>query len=336
MERTSDSSQPRVAAAREPRGPVGSVKALVQQFQEDDVTGLGAELAFRWTLAVFPFGLFVAALSAFVAGWLGMANPTEQILAGLEDNLPPELASTVAPELERVIGEQRPGLASFGAILALWSATGGTMAAIKAMNRAYDVEETRPIVGRYILAILLTLGGAVALIGAFVTIVGGSLLTEQVVEQIGLDPQVWSVVSLLRWPLVLVLLAAGTAVLYRVGPNVRPTWGTAFLGGLVFALGWLIATFAFGLYVSNVADYGATYGALGSAIAFLFWMYITGIVLVVGAEVAAIVTAHREPERLRAQGDAPGSKTIGRARETVATRVREAREEDEPGAAASH
>ena len=152
---------------------VGFGKEFVKQFQEDDASGMAAELAYRWLFAVFPFGLFLAALGAFIASWIGIQNPGQQIIDALGDNLPAELAAGVAPELERVIGQQQPGLVSIGALLALWAATSGTMTVIKAMNRAYDVEETRSAVTRYGIGIGLTIGAAVVLILSFVTIVGG-------------------------------------------------------------------------------------------------------------------------------------------------------------------
>jgi membrane protein len=279
-------------------GPLGFAKEFVRRFQDDDVSGMAAELAYRLLFALFPFGIFLAALAAFVAGWVGMDNPTEEIIAGLGDNLPPQVASTLRPELERVIGEQRPGLVSVGALLALWSATSGTMTVIKGMNRAYEVRETRSLVARYALGIGLTVAGTVGLIGAFVTVVGGALVTEQLAAQLGIRGESWRIISLLRWPAVFVLLVLGVAVLYRVGPNIRPSWRNALAGAFVFAVGWLLATFGFSLYLSNFASYGATYGALAGVIVLMVWLYLLGVILLAGAAVVAMLMRRTEPERL--------------------------------------
>jgi membrane protein len=293
--------------------PVSFGRELLGRLQRNDASGMAAELAYRITLAVFPFGLFLAGLVAFGAVWLGIENPTDEILAGLGDNLPEDLAGTVRGELETVIGTQRPGLMSLGALLALWSATSGTMTAIKVMNRAYEVEETRSLIGRYALGILLTIAGSIGIIAAFVTIVGGAVVTEELAEQLGATGATWQAITLLRWPLVFAFLVLGTAVLYRVGPNMRPSWRTALVGGAVFALGWLVATFGFSLYVANVANYGATYGALGGIIVLLIWLYITGLVLILGAEIVAMLTARTEPERLRERQDELSLQTAERA-----------------------
>lgn len=273
-------------------------KEFSRQFQEDDASGLGAELAYRWLFAVFPFGIFLAALGAFIAAGIGIQNPAQQIVDALGDNLPRELAAGVQPELERVIGQPQPGLVSLGALLALWAATAGMMTVIKAMNRAYDVEETRSAVHRYGIGIGLTIGAALGLIVSFVTIVGGSLLTEQVASELGVGAAAWTIISIARWPLVLVLLVLAVSAVLRIGPNMTPSWRSTFVGGFLFAVGWLIATFGFALYVSNFADYGATYGALAGVIVLMFWFYVTAMVLVAAGELVALLTKRFEPARI--------------------------------------
>jgi membrane protein len=291
----------------------GFGKEFVAQFREDDASGMGAELAYRWLFAVFPFGLFLAALGAFVAAWLGIQNPAQQIIDGLGDNLPAGLAASVQPELERVIGEQRPGLASIGALAALWAATSGTMTVIKSMNRAYGVEETRPALKKYAIGIGLTVAGAAGLLVSFVTIVGGALLTEQVASQFGLGATAWTVINVARWPLVFALLVAAVAVLLRIGPNMRPAWRWSLVGGAVFALGWLVATFGFALYVSNFANYGATYGALSGVIVLMLWFYLTALILVGAGEVVALLTKRMEPERLEERREAARAEIASRS-----------------------
>jgi membrane protein len=269
--------------------------------QAHDLSGLSAELAYRFLFAIFPFGLFLAATTSFAAGVLGLADPTRSIIDGLGDNLPPELAGTIRPELEQVFGHPHFGLLSFGALVALWAATTGTMTVIKAMNRAYGVTEDRPIVRRYALGLALTVAGAIGIVIAFVTIVGGAFLTDDVAGRIGLGGAAWGTISLLRWPVVFAILVAAAAVMYRIGPNLRPSWRSALSGAAVFAVGWLVATFAFAQYVTRFADYGATYGALGGVIVLMIWLYVTGLILLVGAEVVAILVGRTEPGRLEAR-----------------------------------
>jgi len=272
-----------------------------QRAQAHDLSGLSAELAYRFLFAIFPFGLFLAATASFAAGTFGLANPTSSIIDGLGDNLPPELAAVIRPELEQVFGHPHFGLLSFGALVALWAATTGTMTVIKAMNRAYGVTEDRPIVRRYALGLALTVAGSIGVVIAFVTIVGGAFLTEDIAGRVGLGGVAWGTITILRWPVVFAILVAAAAVVYRIGPNLRPSWRSALSGAAVFAVGWLVATFAFAQYVTRFADYGATYGALGGVIVLMIWLYVTGLILLVGAEVVAILVGRTEPGRLQAR-----------------------------------
>jgi membrane protein len=293
-----------------------------QRAREHDLTGLSAEMAYRFLFALFPFALFMASVAAGAAGLLGFGDPTGRIIDGLGDNLPPELGGTVRTELEGVLGQGRPGLATVGALVGLWAATTGTMTVMKAMNRAYDVTEDRSLVRRYLLGIGLTIAGSIGIVIAFVTIVGGALLTEQLVGRLGLEGSWWAL-TLLRWPVVFGLLVLAATIIYRVGPNLTPSWRTAATGAIVFAIGWLVATFAFALYVTNVADYGATYGALGGIMVLMIWLYLTGLVLLVGAEFVAILVHRREPERIEAR-QAEIAARAEKAAAQVADRVRDA------------
>jgi membrane protein len=147
----------------------------------------------------------------------------------------------------------------------------------------------------------ISTASAIGIVIAFVTIVGGAFLTEDVAGRVGLGGAAWGAISLLRWPVVFAILLAAAAIMYRIGPNLQPSWRSALSGAAVFAVGWLVATFAFAQYVTRFADYGATYGALGGVIVLMIWLYVTGLILLVGAEVVAILVGRTEPGRLEAR-----------------------------------
>jgi membrane protein len=270
-------------------------KRFLSDFQRDDAAGLATELAYRFLFALFPFGIFVAALTAFVATAIGMDDPTGKILGAVGDNLPAQLAAGIRPQLEAVIGTQRPGLVTIGALAALWAATGGTNALIKALNRAWEVEETRPLIPRYAIAIGLTLLASVGLIVSFVSIVGVSLLSREVINLLGLDSAAVDIVGLLRWPAVLVLLSLAVGVLYHFAPNFRAPWHWCLAGGALFSVAWLVATGLFALYVANFGNYANTYGALGGVIVLMLWLYLTGLILVAAAGLVAAALKELHP-----------------------------------------
>jgi membrane protein len=274
---------------------VGIAKRFLTEFTRNDLAEFAAALAYRFLFAIFPFGLFVAALTSFVAQWIGLQDPTGQILSALGDNLPSDVAKAIRPELERVIGTSHPELLSIGALGSLWAATGGTNALIKGMNRALEVEETRSFVRKTSLAIGLTLLATLGVLVSFVTIVGGSLITDQIANQFGLT-DAWRTLSIIRWPAVGVALTLAVAILYRLAPNAHVPWKWALIGATLFTVGWLVMTAVFAFYLSNIANLGATYGALGGVIALMLWFYLTGLLLLVSAQLIAILMSESRPK----------------------------------------
>jgi membrane protein len=302
----------------------GIVGRFVSGLREHDVSGLSAEMAYRFLFAVFPFSLFVAALGAVVAGWLRVDDPAGRIVAALGDNLPAELATAIRPELERLLTTARTDLVLIGAIAALWAATGGTNALTKGIHRAYEVEEQRPFVLRYAIAVGLTILGAIGLIAAFVTIVGGAMVTEELASRLGLEQQAWTVLQWLRLPAVLIVLVVAVSILYRYASSVVVPWRWIVAGSTVFALGWLVATIALAFYATSVADYGATYGSLGGVIVLMLWFYVTAAMLVIGAEVTALLARTYSPGQIRRRGEeVAAAESVERAALGVTTGARD-------------
>jgi membrane protein len=302
---------------------MGVGRRLVTGLREHDVSGLAAEIAYRFLFAVFPFGLFVAALGGVVAGWLRVDNPAERIIGGLGDNLPPSIADALQPELQRLFGTASNGLLWTGALLALWAATGGTNAVVKGIHRAYGVPEQRPFLLRYAVAIGLTLLAAAGVIASFVTIVGGAVITQEIADQLGLQAQAFAVLQLLRWPAVFVVLTIAVAILYRYAPSIVIPWRWIVVGAAAFTLGWLVATAGLGWYAANVADYGATYGSLGAVIVLMLWFYLTSALLLVGAELTAALARERSPEQIRMRGEErAAAASVEETAEDAAERVR--------------
>ncbi len=278
---------------------VGFGRQFVQHVRDDDVTGLAAELGYRFFLALFPFAIFVAGVAAFIARQSGIENPAARLAGQLAGTLPSEAATLVRQELERVIEQQNAGLVSFGALTAVFVATGGTNALIKAMNRTFGVQETRPLWRRYLVALGMTLLAGTALITAFVIFLSGRVVAGDVAEGLGLSGAIWDLLPLLRWPLIVIMPFLAAVVLYRVGPNVRLPLRWIVPGAAAFSVGWLLATWVFGIYVTEFASYGSTYGALGGVAILLIWFYLTAFILLLGVELNETLAAIREPAELR-------------------------------------
>ena len=293
-------------------GPGTLIKRSVKDFLKDRMLTYAAALAYHVLFAIFPFIVFLIAL----LGLLQLSDFFDWLLQQAQLVLPDETMQ----RLEHVIGEIRNqnqgGLLSFGIIVAIWTASAGIRATMDALNVAYDVSETRPAWQRYPLSILYTIGLAVMLILATGLMVLGPQAMRWLAQQVGLGQLVVDLWTWLRFPLAILLLMFAGAVVYYVGPNVDQPFRFVTPGSVLAVIVWVAAALGFGYYVSNFADYSATYGSLGAVIVLLFFFYISSAVLLFGGEVNAVIAHHaRGKERSK---DLPAA-TRGDARPTVGT-----------------
>lgn len=272
-----------------------AARKVLAQFQEDDVPGLAAELAFQIFLALFPFLIFLGATGSLIARLLGIDNPADQVVALLGSNLPQSASETVRQVVADTLGKGNNNLLSLTVLGAIWAATAGTDTLMKAMNRAYDVAETRPIWRRYLLALGLTLVAAPTMLLAFLALVVVQAYGSGIANALGVAGEFRIAIDILRWPVIAVLVALIAAFLYRFAPNLSLPARRRVPGALLFSIGWLVATYCFGLYVSNFSSFGTVYGVLGGVAVLMVWFYMSAFALVLGAEVNAAVEMARAP-----------------------------------------
>ena len=284
---------------------IALARLYARQLDRHDTTGLAAELAFRFMFATFPFALFLAALGAFVAYWLGVADPTARIVSALGGSIPSDLVGPVTSQLNKVLADTEPAFLSVGALVTVYSAAGGINALMKAMNRAFGVRETRMLPARIALGMVLTILGGIGFVVSVVAVIGGTLMTRDLADRAGFGGATWTLLSLLRWPIVFAVLLVAVGALFRYGSCVRPPWRWALAGSATFAVAWLVVTYAFGLYVSRIGNFDATYGALGGIIVLMLWYYLTAIILLCAAELTAILAERFDPEALECSDREP-------------------------------
>ncbi len=259
--------------------------------------GLSAELAYRWLLALFPLAIMVAAISGIAARTLGIQDPADQLIEVAGKALPPEAAQTMRPQLERIFTGHDGALLSIGLVLTIYAASSGIRALIKGLNRAYDVEETRPIWRQYLLAISLTVLFGVAVVVSFIVLVTGQVAAQQVASAVGLQEAAAWLFELAPFPLAVVALGIAAAFLYWAAPARHLSWRGVLPGVVVFVPGWIAATVGFSFYVANFSSYSDTYGALGGVIVLLLWLYLTALILLVGGELNAVLEREFGPGR---------------------------------------
>jgi len=305
-----------IVAALE-RGPFGTVRrvgvGLVRETLDDDVMGLSAELAYRWLLALFPLAIMVAAISGFAAQALGIQDPSDQLIEAAGQSLPPDAASVIRPQLERIFSGGDGALLSLGLVLTIYAASSGIRALIKGLNRAYDIDETRPLWRQYAIALSLTVSFGVAVVASFVVLVTGQVAARDVAAAVGLAETTSWLFELAPIPLAVVALGLASGLLYWAAPARRLGWRWVLPGVALFVPGWVAATVGLSFYVSEFASYDDTYGALGGVIVLLLWLYMTALILLLGGEFNAVIGRelddghdrdHDQPEPRQPEGSA--------------------------------
>jgi membrane protein len=263
------------------------LRRLFAAANDDDVFTGAAALAFYLTFSLFP--ALVALMS--VLPYLPVEDVDEAILDVLGQALPDEAAVLVEGIVADVTSQERGGLLSIGLVAALWVASSGMYAIMQQLNITYGVREARSFLQARATAIVLSVLFGLLLMGSFTLVVLGGVIEEWLGGRLGYSDALVTGFAVLRWVLVIAATVAGIAFVYRFAPNVRKPlrfiWpGSVFATALLIAASW-----GFSLYIANVTDYSATYGSIGAVIVLMFWLYMAGLVVLVGSEINAILEA---------------------------------------------
>lgn len=263
-------------------------KGLKRELSDDGVTDLAATVTYYGILSLFPFILMLVALASVVI----TPSDAERIVAQLGQVAPGPATQILGDRIRQLGGQQNVGLLGLGALVAIWSASGGVMALITALNRCYDVKEGRPWWKVRLIAIGMTLvSGVLALVAALVA-VATAPLADLVGGPLGMA------IGWLRLPVAGVVMMLLWALIYYVLPDVEQDFRFITPGSILGVVLWVLASWGFSKYVSNFGSYDETYGALGGVIVLLLWMWISSLVLLVGAETNALIE-HESPEGKR-------------------------------------
>lgn len=156
-----------------------------------------------------------------------------------------------------------------------------------ALNVAYDVDDPRPWWKRRLVSIALTIGFSLFILGGLIVMVFGPHLGRAMADRLGMGAvftTLWDVASV---PVAMLLVLVGIALVYYLAPAVKQRWRWVTPGSAVALVLWLAMSYGLRLYVTRFADYNATYGSIGGIILLMFWLYLTGLALLVGAEMNA-------------------------------------------------
>ena len=268
---------------------------VYEEFGQDRVMSVAAGVTYYALLALFP------AIAALVSIYGLFADPAtiQNHLNTLSGILPGGALDVIREQVTRISskGEGTLGISFVvGLVISLWSANAGMKAIFDALNIVYDEEERRGIVALNLQSLAFTLGAIAFVLLALV----GIVVLPIVLDFVGLGAAVEWLLTIARWPLLLAVIVLGLAVLYHYGPSRdRAEWTWVTPGSLIAAIVWVVVSMLFSYYVANFGSYNETYGSLGAIIGFMTWIWISSVVVLVGAEINAEVehqTAHDTTE----------------------------------------
>lgn len=270
-------------------------KNAIREFGDDGLSDVAAALTYYAVLSVFP------AIIALVS-ILSLVGQSGDILKNLINDmksdgaLPADASNAILPILEQLIQTPAPSIGLvIGILVALWTASNYVKAFGRAMNTIYEVPEGRGVIkltlSHYLTtAVILTLAALTLVLLA----VSGPV-AESIGNVIGLGSLAVTIFSIVKWPIIAVMMVVVVALLYWATPNVKqPKFRWISVGAIIAIIAAVLATLAFGFYVMNFGSYDKTYGALGGVIIFLLWIYIMNMMLLFGGEVDAELERGRE------------------------------------------
>src|SRR5215207_5205171 len=270
-----------------------ALKATVQEFQRDDALGLAAQLAYYLILALFPFILVLVSLM----GLLGSPELASTVLDYFQRVMPQQVYELIETYTEGIISgrEKSPTLLSFGILFTIWSASGAFAALINALNRAYDVQETRPFWKVRGIAILMTLGLSVLILIGVLLLVLGPQIGEAIAEVFTLGDEFMVAWNIVRWPAAFLFMIVTVALLFYFAPDANQPFRWITPGGFVGIVLWVIASVVFNLYLSSDFNtYNKIYGSIGTVIILLLYIYISSLTILFGATLNATLVRIKE------------------------------------------
>ncbi len=274
-------------------GP-GVLKRVGRKVWEDDCPGLAGQLAYFLLLSLFPFLMFLVSLAGLV-----MDDP-ESALGTLTERLggvlPEDAVRLLADYIDRTLRGAGPGVLLFGILATLWSGWAACDAIIKATNRAYGLRETRPFWKLWGISVLMIFGWVLVVTSLTLTAFGPEV-GDYVRRLTGLPEVFLGLWGVLRWALAFLAVTLAHAVLYYVAPNARVHFKWITPGGFAATVLILVSSVALSLYVTNIARYDRIYGQAGAIVVLMLWLYVTGLMVLVGAEMNAVLTRVAEEKK---------------------------------------
>jgi membrane protein len=250
-------------------------------FVDDQVMDLGAMMAFYAVLALFPMMVFVIAVAM-------VALPTSVIQQGVAmagEAVPPAVRDPLVARIDAFTHQSHGTFAILGALLALWGAKGGLSSLMSVLNAMFHKTETRSWIHRQLVALAATAGVGLLAVIAMALLLLGPIAGHWAMDRFGLGSTFDTAWSVGRWIGAGLLIMVVWAIIYKFLPDTDAPFSIFTPGAFAGVALWLGMSYGFGVYLGHFHSYEATYGALGGAIIFLTWLWLSNIALLLGAEI---------------------------------------------------
>jgi membrane protein len=279
------------------------LKRTFKEMLDDNCLGLAAQLAYYFFLSLFPALLVVVTLTSFFPFQL-----LDKILDWFGRFTPPDVLNIVKAQILQIRHGGNTGLLTFGILGALWSGSSAMSAIVDTLNRAYGVKETRPWWQAQTLAVVLTIVLSLFMLVSLTLVLAGPEIAEHIAARVGLGPVFAWTWKILQWPVVFVLISEGFAMVYYFAPDAEQRWRWVMPGAYLATVLWLAISIGFRFYIVHFSNFNKMYGSIGAVIVVLLWFYLSGLVLLFGAELNSKLE-HASP-----YGKAEGEKVPGEKR----------------------
>lgn len=255
---------------------------LYKKIQQNDVSATGAQLSYYIVLSFFPFLIFLINLLRFTP------LTQEHTIHNLSLIIPEEAFDIIYIFIDEIVNSNN-AILSIGMIGTIWASSKGTSALIKGINSAYNTEENRSFIKVKFLGIIFTISLAFIIIFSLILLVFGQVLGEFIFNNLGISQYFYYIWTILRYTIPLICLFATFLFIYIFAPNIKLKPKDVFLGAIFSTVGWIAVSLAFSFYVNNFNNYTRTYGSIGGVIILLVWLYLSSIIVLLGAEINSTI-----------------------------------------------
>jgi membrane protein len=273
---------------------LGALRRVVRRVLEDDCPGLAGQLAYFTLFSLFPFLLSLVALAGLVV------NDPASLLRVLTDRmqgfLPEDAIRLLDDYIDLTLRGAAPSVLLFGVLATFWSGWAAANAIVKGVNRAYDLQESRPWWKLWGISVLMVLGFVIVII-SLALVVFGPEVGGYVQRLIRLPEALLTLWDVLRWAMAFAAVTLAHAVLYYVTPNAKVPFKWITPGGFAATVLILVSSVGLDLWVANLGRYGQIYGQVGAIMVLMLRLYVTGLMVLIGAEMNAVLARMAEERR---------------------------------------